>query len=342
MDIEQRTRLIGRLFATLSFSEPENRFYDLQLDHWGLRKGRNPAGDEESFQEMRTRLESHIHGAQPGPVRRWLDSNHNGLYDNSIAGVDDLNNKTTPTFDNIYYFSLSFTCVQQFPANWPQWTLHALSEFPLAIDDFIKGIQFPPIQAAAQLVRNFITQSGYDFVATQTSFTNVFVWALNYLVNPFLRDNGYQIRLPGPPDYLPVPSVFPPMLPIAYAMSSYDLTDHEANILGSDSHTWKVNDGIVNTASMQGPLNPTGGRHGSHNDELIAEASFFPHNPEDIPAAKGKYWHFSPKTGVNHADQIGNFIEENTVRLFTESRIDVINGANNWTRPDLQWTCTMH
>lgn len=52
MDIEQRTRLIGRLFATLSFSEPENRFYDLQLDHWGLRKGRNPAGDEESFQEM--------------------------------------------------------------------------------------------------------------------------------------------------------------------------------------------------------------------------------------------------------------------------------------------------
>jgi hypothetical protein len=340
VNIEERTRLIGRLFATLSFSEPEHRFYDLQLDHWGLRKGRNSAGDEESFQEMRTRLESHIYEAQPGPVRRWLDSNHNGLYDNSIAGVNDLNNKTTPTFDNIYYFSLSFTCVQQFPANWPQWTLNALSHFPLAIRELLRAI--PVIGDLAQFWDNAAILGGFTFVATQTTFLEVLAWALNHLVNPFLRDNGYQIRLPGPPDFLPVPSVFPPMLPIAYVMSSYDLTDHEANILGSDSHTWKVNDGIVNTVSMQGPLNPIGDRHSSHNKELIADARLFPQNSEGIPAAKGKYWHFSSKTGLDHADQIGIFIEENTVSLFTKSRIDIISGANDLSRRDLQWICIMH
>lgn len=152
----ENCRLIGRLFATLSFNDPNDRFYDVQLDHWGIRREKNSAGRRESFAEMRERLETWIYQGQPGPVRQWLDSDHNGIYDNTIAGVGQLNDSTIPTSDNVYYFSLSFSCVQQFPNNWPPWTLDAIRSFPLSIAEFLAS--FPITGNIAQLLIDTLGQ----------------------------------------------------------------------------------------------------------------------------------------------------------------------------------------
>lgn len=232
-----------------------------------MRRSKTAAGKEETFQEMRARLESPIYQAQSGPVRRWLDSNHNGLYDNTIAGVKNLNNSTIPTSGDVYYFSLSFSCVEPFPNDWPPWTLDALKSFPLTMERFFNSI--PMISNVAQFVQGILNSipfigpvipnipqfssqlaagavgviigalidiGGWHIVSTLTPFRDVVSWATNYVVNPFLEYTGYTIRFPGPPDCLPVPSVFPPMLPTAYAVGCYNLTESQTNIVGDDTH----------------------------------------------------------------------------------------------------------
>ncbi|PYH63700.1 esterase/lipase family protein [Aspergillus vadensis CBS 113365] len=306
---DEKTKLIGRLFAILSFNDPENRFYDLQLDHWGINRLTTAVG-RESFPEMRARLESPANNA---PVYRWLHQNHNGLYDNTIAGVRDLNNSTIPTLNNIYYFSLSFSCVKPFPKGWPKWTLNSLKYYPLRIREVTKPI--PIVNGIARLTDNAVTLAAWSAESIATPFREVMCWATNYIINPFIEEAGYKVTVPGPPDYQPVPSVFPPMLPTAYAMGCYNLTECQVNILGDDTHDWKINDGVVNTASMKGPLNRDDDQRDNSDTELIADASQFPHRLEEIRAARGKYWHCGTTTGMDHADQIGIFIEESTVRL---------------------------
>ncbi|EXK77984.1 hypothetical protein FOQG_17330 [Fusarium oxysporum f. sp. raphani 54005] len=103
--------LVAKFFAAASFYPPEKRAYDLQLDHWGIRRNA-----KETFQDMLVRMEE-----DNGPVWKWLDSNKNGFYDNSIEGVHDLSQKVINTSTNIYYFSLSFHATDPFPKAWPAW-----------------------------------------------------------------------------------------------------------------------------------------------------------------------------------------------------------------------------
>jgi hypothetical protein len=297
---------------------------------------------------MRKRLESLIYQAQPGPVRRWLESNHNGLYDNTIVGVNNLNNSTIPTSGDVYYFSLSFSCVEPSPNDWPPWTLDALRSFPLTTARFLNSI--PIISNIAQFVQGALNSipfigpiipnipelsgqladgiarliidagvsiGGWYTVSTLTRFREVMSWATDNVVNHFLEYIGYRIRIPGPPDYLPIPTVFPPMLPAAYAIGCYNLTESQTKILGDDTHDWKANDGIVNTASMKGPLNRNGDQHNNRTKDLIADARQFPHGLEEVETARGKYWHFGVTTGLDHADEIGIFIQEDAVSILS-------------------------
>lgn len=66
---------------------------------------------------------------------------------------------------------------------------------------------------------------------------------------------------------------------------------------------------------MKGPLNRNGDVHNNQDKVLIEDANKFPGRLEEVKPARGKYWHFGTTTGLDHADQIGIFIEENTVRL---------------------------
>lgn len=155
---------------------------------------------------------------------------------------------------------------------------------------------------------------GWHDVRTLTPFREVLQWATDAVVNGFLAFMGYTIRFPGPPDYIPVQAVFPPMLPTAYAMGCYDLTAAQISILGDDAVGWKVNDGIVNTASMKGPLNRIGDSHNERNKPLIEHVMYFPHHHGQSSKARGIYWHFGTISGLDHADEIGVFIEDNAVR----------------------------
>ncbi len=72
-----------------------DRFFDLQLDHWGFaRRGR------ETYQDMRQRIAPDI--------ALWWQNNHNGFYDNSLNGVADLDRFAGNPSPDIYYFTMSF------------------------------------------------------------------------------------------------------------------------------------------------------------------------------------------------------------------------------------------
>lgn len=94
-------------------------------------------------------------------------------------------------------------------------------------------------------------------------------------------------------------------------MGGKNLSDDQIHILGDESVNWHLNDGIVNTESMKGPLNRNGDLADNRNKELITDAREFPF--QDVQTARGKYWHFGVTASMDHADEIGIFIEENTV-----------------------------
>src|SRR5258708_18835561 len=78
--------------------------------------------------------------------------------------------------------------------------------------------------------------------------------------------------------------------------------DSRKEIIGNDSEKWLLNDGIVNTISMSGP-----------RDQVIREV-----DPAKFPLGKladirGKYWHFGTTGYLDHADEIGVWIAEDTV-----------------------------
>lgn len=280
--------------------------------------------------------------------------------------MNELNDKIVPTSEHVYYFSLSFNCVQSFPANWPPWTMEALKSFPLSVSQFIQGLPIisnmtdllrpvveplpfigGPLMAipgllgelAANITQMFINATvdvaGWHIIPNLVPFREVIRWAVDGVLNRFLGSIGYAIKLPAQPEYLPIPNVFPPMAATTYAMACHDLTEHQRNILGPNQDTdtldWKINDGIVNTASMMGPLNRNGDRYGDRNRELIADASQFPVQVEDMTRlGRGKYWHFGVTSGVDHADEIGVFIDQNTVSLSIMGRIE--KGYDNLIR----------
>ncbi|QYS93274.1 Lipase [Trichoderma simmonsii] len=273
--------LIARLFATASFYPPEKRAFDLQLDHWGICRNTG-----ETFQGMLERLES-----PDGPVWKWLYSKNNGFYDNSIEGVHELSQKTINTSPNIFYFSLSFHATKAFPTDWPDWGKVALNEFP-----FKTGI---PIPFLGQLT-NMVVNGAWTFLPAIVDFPAFVQWITQSVISRVLRIQGYNMKLPNPGEYIPREDVIPIMMPTVYAMGGQQLTQAQREILEPGFEDWLQNDGIVNTASMTGP------RGSVRNVSSLPDVNF------SIPGKRDVYWHLGVNDTMDHADEIGIFIERDT------------------------------
>ncbi|EWZ28364.1 hypothetical protein FOZG_17931 [Fusarium oxysporum Fo47] len=266
---QQAVGLVARLFATASFYPPEKRAYDLQLDHWGIRRNSG-----ETFQGMLARMES-----VNGSVSKWLNSSNNGLYDNSIEGVHNLSLKAINTSENIYYFSLSFHATDPFPEAWPEWGRDAIDSFPTNIESF----------------RSFVE------------------WVTKAVITRVLQELGYDLALPNPGRYIPRKDVIPILLPSVYAMGSQELTQVQRDILGPNLGDWYQNDGIVNTESMSGP------------DNFVRGINSLPDLNFSVDGKRGIYWHLGVNDQMDHADQIGVFIEQSTGNLMKEMYLNIAN-----------------
>jgi len=304
--IQEAGGLIARLFATASFYAPEKRAYDLQLDHWGIRRF---AG--ESFQDMLTRLES-----VNGPVWKWLRSQKNGFYDNSIKGVHQLSEDAINTSQYVYYFSLSFHATNPFPEDWPAWGRSAMDSFPTSIESFVRGTigNIPIVGWLIDRLIDAMTASGWVFITTITSFRSFVEWVTKSVITRVLGELGYNLVLPGPGRFIPRKDVIPIFLPTVYAMGGQDLTQEQRTILGSSIGDWFQNDGIVNTESMSGPRNA-----------VVRSISDLPDLDFSTANKRGIYWHLGVNDKMDHADEVGVFIEQSTGELMTGMYLNIAN-----------------
>jgi hypothetical protein len=257
-----------------------------------------------------------------GPVKKWLDSRRNAFYDNSIEGVDALHQTAGDPSPHVCYLTFSFHCTNPFPS-WPPWVPAALSKFPISIYDIMQAFlrHIPGGHAAAwgfDLIRQSFT-SGILFPLFQTlvTFHDFLKWLTAHVLNKLLEDQDFKLKLPGPGSYVPRKDVFPLMLPTVYAMSGCDplanptLSASRREIIGNNSKDWLLNDGIVNTRSMRGPRNGDITDISVSNPFPLAELSL----DEDRTDVRGKYWHFGVTGYLDHADEIGVWIDSDTVSL---------------------------
>lgn len=287
--------LVARLFATASFYPPDKRAYDLQLDHWGI--CRNVG---ETFQDMLNRLEE-----ADGPVWRWLDSNKNGLYDNSIEGVHDLSQKTIDTSTNIFYFSLSFHATNPFPSGWPAWGEGAFETFPFSIITFVQSVVegIPVLGHLTDIIINAFYNVGWTLLPATVKFSAFVKWVTQALIARIIQELDYHLVLPNPGEYIPRKDVIPILMPTVYAMGGQQLSKTQKDILGPNLGDWYQNDGIVNTESMPGPC------------ECVRTIDSIPDVDFRIPGKRGVYWHLGVNDRMDHADEIGVFVERTTVRF---------------------------
>jgi hypothetical protein len=188
--------------------------------------------------------------------------------------------------------------------------MEAAGAFPIPLVDFIRQVlhSIPLVNIGAWLVDR-ITDAighavGWAIILPLLNVRDVVRWVTGDVLNRLLHDANYQVQLPPPGKYLPRMDVIPLMVPTVYAMGGQDLTPEQIDILGPDSGDWYLNDGIVNTNSMRGP-----------DDSLVRDIAAFPISDVNSHGARGLYWHFGTNSVMDHADEIGIFIEENTVRL---------------------------
>jgi len=239
-----------------------------------------------------------------GSVWRWLNSDKNGLYDNSIEGVHDLSLKAINTSENVFYFSLSFHATDPFPEAWPEWGIDAIDSFPTSLEAFTRAVlsRIPIIGGwLADIIVGTITSLGWIILTTITSFRSFVEWITEAVLTRVLQDLGYDLILPSPGRYIPRKDVMPLLLPSVYAMGSQELTSAQRNILGPNLGDWYQNDGIVNTESMSGP------------DNFVRGINSLPDFNFSVAEKRGIYWHLGVNDRMDHADEIGVFIEQSTV-----------------------------
>jgi hypothetical protein len=318
---DEALRLLGRVFATLAFKTPALQVYDLQLDHWGI--GRQGT---ESFQAMRERLEG-----PNSPVRRWALSKHNAFYDNSIKGVSELPDETKIPSPHIHYFTLSFHATVLFPEKYPDWGSEAAEKFPASMHAFAEAILklipivgnktdwllshtiFQPIPFVQDPIEWVLAKlkgvAGWTIFALSVPLMDLVRWGTVQVAQRLVNGFGYGLILPLSGRYLPRPDVIPLMLPTVYAMGGQPLSrdeieilglsNDEIDIVGDDRGDWYLNDGIVNTASMDGPV----------GTEVLPISGFLPKIANE---RRGCYWHFGTNDVMDHADEIGVWVEKNT------------------------------
>ncbi len=245
-----------------------------------------------------------------GPVGKWLASNHNGFYDNSIEGVHALDMDADDVSSHVYYFSLSFHATMPFPNEWPKWTLNAISEFPLPLIGSIRKVAscIPFVSLGSRalnyLVGPALERREWKLLSSLVSIKALVAWTTDSVAKNILLAAGVDAKLPAPGAFLPRTDVLPIMIPTCYAMSAVDLTRAQRAVLGDGLGDWHQNDGIVNTESMRGPC-----------DDVVRPISAFPLDKTHSADARGVYWHMGTNGKMDHADEIGVFVAEDTVSL---------------------------
>lgn len=229
-----------------------------------------------------------------GPVAKWLDSRRTAFHDNSIEGVQKLHDEAQSPSNHVCYLTFSFHCCEPFPS-WPAWTPEALAKFPVPLLNKI-----PPILTSVLV---------WPVFKRLVTFSKFLEWVVAEVSNRLLKEQNFGLKLPGPGKYVPRKDVIPVMLPTVYAMGSRDPLAppgpaSRKDIIGGDSEKWLLNDGIVNTISMTGP-----------RDEIIREVDPTRFPLSDLAALRGKYWHFGTTGYLDHADEIGVWVIEDTVRF---------------------------
>lgn len=321
--MEDQWKVLSQIFATVSFTPPEQRAYDLQLDHWGICRQ-----NLEPFHEMQERFM-----APDGPVATWYKSKHTGFYDNSIKGVEDMNLVAVPaTSSKIFYFSFSFSAIQEFPTKLPDWAQTTIAKFPFPGVSTVRGwaTSFPPLKVPLWFSDTFLAPpvhwAIWKVIYNLVSLPDLIGWITQSVAAAFLATTNYHVRLPAPGKYLPRDDIIPFMAPTCYGMASLALTAEQKTTLldladGSEEELgdWFQNDGIVNTQSMKGPRSNVVKPIKDFPYQKLASSRFAIANgvgpgPASLNA-RGVYWHFGTNTRMDHADEIGVFIDEGTVRL---------------------------
>ncbi|USP82245.1 uncharacterized protein yc1106_09519 [Curvularia clavata] len=272
--------------TSCSFQSRPERIYDLHLDHWGF--CRRPTDTD--YQVMRARIAP--------VVRVWWIGRNNGLYDNSLRGAMDLALFAPLPSPHTYYFTMSFCATNEFPED-ETLTAEEVNDFLRLFpgDNIINsgGVLGRIVAFAAPLVARPLQRVG--ILPSLQAFLG---WVTNVASN-HLQGLGYNYRIPGPGTQIPRPDMLPAIAFPSYVMGGLNIpTGVNINIT---SQSFRRNDGIVNTASMDGP-----------DQTLINNGSFAAHFA--TPGAQGihgRYWHMGENTTIDHADQIGVFTNATTL-----------------------------
>ena len=274
---------MSQFITSVSFKKP--RFYDLQLDHWGI-----SAEEGESFLVMKDRIDT--------TVRQWWNGRpsealvpHNGFYDNSISGVKWLNDFASSPSTKTFYFTISFDATVQFPDQ--TLTKEDLASFPSPL---------PAITLHNPLL-DLLTQAGAGLISIGSKLPGVpnivdlAKWGVK-VANNHLGALGYFNRIPLPGSKVPRSDMLPILLVTSLGMGGY-----EGNAPpGISAVEYQPNDGIVNTRSMRGP-----------SERWITDASALSLALLAEGGGKGRYWHLGINKTMDHADEIGVFTVGETV-----------------------------
>jgi hypothetical protein len=277
--------ILTRAILSVSYQPLGSRFYDLQLDHWGFFRLPN-----ESPSDMYDRLRRIV------PI--WWQSEVNGFYDNSIAGVAKLDEFARIPSSKTYYFTMSFSATRSFP------------DEKVTQDDvnsFLALFPFSQITNPGGLLGVFSAHvfNFFSGIPGFPRFQTMATW-FTKVANKHLANMSYFSRIPLPGSQIPRSDMLPLITLPAYAMGGYNVAVDDLHILQNirpgDFH---LNDGIVNTISMIGPVD-------GPIEELPFPISILA-SPATAASAKGKYWHLGRNITMDHADQIGVFTDWQTV-----------------------------
>jgi hypothetical protein len=264
--------------TTCSFEKRLQRAYDLQLDHWGFRRP-----DGQSYHAVRAAIAP--------KVAEWYAGPHNGLYDCSLRGAEDLRRLAPDPSRDVYYFTLSFCATDAFPGR------HLTAEdvngflglFPLVWNPLglLGHVTAPAIRAGMGL-------------GAVPSLRAAVGWMVR-VANRHLGALGYFSEIPAPGSHVPRPDMLALIKFPGYAIAGRDIPD--GALPGISSEDFRLNDGIVNTRSMDGPV-------GDHVRDGGGFAAAYAAGTD----VKGQYWHLGLNRTMDHADQIGVFTSDVTVR----------------------------
>ncbi len=265
--------LISRLVVTATLNP--NRFVDLQLGHWGFTPRPN-----EGFLVMHNRLKDDI--------TAWWNGDFNAVKDNGPGGIDRMNTDFRPrASEQTYHFTMSFDATRPFPREY------------VSHDD-VKRVPLHPLLSVFGIFAapaTFVLNVGRDVASiipgtpSDLQYAN---WAVG-VANDHLGKLDYQFTVPRIGWRIPRSDMLPILAIFSAGMSGVDA---EAGGTGK-------NDGVVDTASMQGPKicpnNPI-----KSIDEFDTAA---------VERNKGVYWDLGLTEGIDHADQVGVFTDDATVRV---------------------------